>query len=200
MREGRAGGRADEQAHSLSLANACNPYYERIPLAQDNASRVFPPCVPSRANPSGLGHAATHLLVGPGTPRGRNADRSIWSVEYPHSKELAGYRGQCNFRREWWFDQTFHYGIIQLCFERDKKQQCSWSWWFLSRIFKPFGMSWGGVVMEMLDNLHRDKSKLRRMNYGIIILSPKVKILCAVKQFRPICLYVMFKWWLRCQL
>jgi hypothetical protein len=33
MREGRAGERADEQAHSLSLslANACNPYYERIP-------------------------------------------------------------------------------------------------------------------------------------------------------------------------
>jgi hypothetical protein len=74
MREGRAGGRADEQAHSLSLVNACNPYYERTPLAQDNTSRIFPPCVPSRANPSGLGHAATILLVGPGTPRGRNAD------------------------------------------------------------------------------------------------------------------------------
>jgi hypothetical protein len=42
MREGRAGERADEQAHSLSLADACNPYYERIPLAQDNTSRVFP--------------------------------------------------------------------------------------------------------------------------------------------------------------
>jgi hypothetical protein len=42
MREGRAGERADEQAHSLSLANACNPYYERTPLAQDNTSRVFP--------------------------------------------------------------------------------------------------------------------------------------------------------------
>jgi hypothetical protein len=70
MREGRTGERADEQAHSLSLsrANACNPYYERIPLAQDNTSHVFPPCVPSRANPSGLGHAATNLLVGPGTP------------------------------------------------------------------------------------------------------------------------------------
>jgi hypothetical protein len=76
MREGRAGERADEQAHSLSLslANACNPYYERIPLAQDNTSRILPPCVPSRANPSGLGHAATNLLVDPGTPWGRNAD------------------------------------------------------------------------------------------------------------------------------
>jgi hypothetical protein len=42
MQEGRAGGRADEQAHSLSLANACNPYYERIPLAQNNTSRISP--------------------------------------------------------------------------------------------------------------------------------------------------------------
>jgi hypothetical protein len=46
MREGRAGGRADEPAHfSLSLANACNPYCKRIPLAQDNTSRGFPPFV-----------------------------------------------------------------------------------------------------------------------------------------------------------
>jgi hypothetical protein len=44
MREGgRAGGRADEQARSLSLANACNHYCKRIPLAQDNSSRVLPP-------------------------------------------------------------------------------------------------------------------------------------------------------------
>jgi hypothetical protein len=42
MWEGRAGERADEQAHTLSLANTCNPYYERIPLAQDNTSRIFP--------------------------------------------------------------------------------------------------------------------------------------------------------------
>jgi hypothetical protein len=31
MREGRAGEWADEQARSLSLANACNPYCKRIP-------------------------------------------------------------------------------------------------------------------------------------------------------------------------
>jgi hypothetical protein len=48
MREGCAGERADEQAHSLSLANACNPYYERIPLVQDNTSRVSPLCSISR--------------------------------------------------------------------------------------------------------------------------------------------------------
>jgi hypothetical protein len=42
MREGRARERADEQAHSLSLANACNPYCKRIPLAQDNMSHVLP--------------------------------------------------------------------------------------------------------------------------------------------------------------
>jgi hypothetical protein len=50
------------------------------PLAQDNMSHVFPPCVPSRANPSGLGHATTNLLVGPGTPRGRNADKYVMVV------------------------------------------------------------------------------------------------------------------------
>jgi hypothetical protein len=44
MREGRAGERADEQAHSLSLANACNPYYEHTPLVRDNTSRVSPLC------------------------------------------------------------------------------------------------------------------------------------------------------------
>ena len=74
MREGRAGERADEQSHSLSLANACNPYYERTPWCGITRAAFFP-CVPSRANPSRLGHRATNLLVGLGTPRGRNADK-----------------------------------------------------------------------------------------------------------------------------
>jgi hypothetical protein len=62
MREGRAGGRANEQAHSLSLANACNPYYKH-PLVRDNTSHISP-CVLSCANPSGQGHAAINSLVG----------------------------------------------------------------------------------------------------------------------------------------
>jgi hypothetical protein len=68
---GRAGGRADEPAHTLSLspAKACNPYYKLIPpWRRITRAAVLPPCVPSRANPSGLWHATTILLVGPGTP------------------------------------------------------------------------------------------------------------------------------------
>jgi hypothetical protein len=34
MREGRAEGRANEQARSLSRANACNPYYEHTPWCE----------------------------------------------------------------------------------------------------------------------------------------------------------------------
>jgi hypothetical protein len=45
---------------SLSLANACNPLLQAHPLwAQDNTSHSFPSCVPSLADLSGLGHAAT---------------------------------------------------------------------------------------------------------------------------------------------
>jgi hypothetical protein len=70
--EGRTGG-TSWRTGSLSLANACNPYYEHTPLMRDKRA-AFLPCIPSRANPSGQGHAATNLLVGPGTPRVRNAD------------------------------------------------------------------------------------------------------------------------------
>jgi hypothetical protein len=48
MREGRAGGRADEQAHSLSLASACNPYYERIPWRRITRAVFSPLCSISR--------------------------------------------------------------------------------------------------------------------------------------------------------
>jgi hypothetical protein len=65
---GRAGERANEQALSLSLATLVTPTTS-TPLVQDNTSHI-PPCVPSCANPSRQGHAATNLLVGPGTPPG----------------------------------------------------------------------------------------------------------------------------------
>jgi hypothetical protein len=57
---------------SLSLATLVTPTTS-TPLVRDNTSRILP-CVPSCANPSGQGHTATNLLVGPGTPRVRNAD------------------------------------------------------------------------------------------------------------------------------
>jgi hypothetical protein len=50
MWEGRVGERANEHAHSLSLslANACNPYYKHTPLVRDNTSRISPLCSISR--------------------------------------------------------------------------------------------------------------------------------------------------------
>jgi hypothetical protein len=68
----RRGRRADGPALSLPSRDACNPYYGRHPpsWARDNTSH--PPllsCVPSRADPSGLGRAATtNSLVGPEDP------------------------------------------------------------------------------------------------------------------------------------
>jgi hypothetical protein len=65
--------------------NACNPLLQAHPTwARDEhegrgISTSLTPSSPlrarPRADPSGLGHAATSSLVGPGTPRSRNADK-----------------------------------------------------------------------------------------------------------------------------
>jgi hypothetical protein len=73
MREGRAGERANEQAHSLSLSRTLvTPTMSTPPWCEIIRAAFSPLC--SSANPSGQGHAATNLLVGPGTSRVRNAD------------------------------------------------------------------------------------------------------------------------------
>jgi hypothetical protein len=63
---GRAGEWADGQAPSLSLSPSrtlVTPYCKRIHPGRRTTRAavplIVPPCVPSRANPSGLGHAAT---------------------------------------------------------------------------------------------------------------------------------------------
>jgi hypothetical protein len=83
---GRAGGRVNEQALSLSR-DACNPYYEhpRCEIIQ----AAFPPCVPSCANPSGQGHVAINLLVGSVEgPRVRNADKYIEEINLKMSSNI----------------------------------------------------------------------------------------------------------------
>jgi hypothetical protein len=88
---------------TLSRMNACNPYYEHTPWCEITRAALFP-CIPSCANPSGQGHAATNLLVGPGTPRGRNTDK--WGIgEGFRGNRCTGwrYRGEENadVAREW---------------------------------------------------------------------------------------------------
>jgi hypothetical protein len=63
---------------SLSLASACNPYCKRIhPGAGQHEAAVFPPLCSVSCQPIWAGARNDNLLVGPGTPRGRNADTSV---------------------------------------------------------------------------------------------------------------------------
>ena len=51
---------------------------------------------------------------------------------------------------------------------------------FLSRV-KP-------LIKEMLDELCAGRLDLRRLNYGVIVLLPKILNATEIKQYRPICL------------
>jgi hypothetical protein len=62
---------------SPSLVNACNPLLQaHPPWAKDNASRgsLFSLLCSISRRPIWAGTRSDNLLVGPGTPRGRNAD------------------------------------------------------------------------------------------------------------------------------
>jgi hypothetical protein len=79
------------KAHSLSLslshANACNPLLQaHPPWAQDNTKAAVSPCWFSPPlcsvlrRPIWAGTRSDNLIVGPGTLRGRNADRPFLVV------------------------------------------------------------------------------------------------------------------------
>jgi hypothetical protein len=71
-------------ALSLSHANACNPLLQaHPPWAQDNTKAAgspllfLPPLCSVSRRPIWAGTRSDNLLVGPGTPRGRNADTIV---------------------------------------------------------------------------------------------------------------------------
>jgi hypothetical protein len=54
---------------------------------------------------------------------------------------------------------------------------------------------WGVIkwwVIQMLEDFYYAELNLSRLNYGIIVLIPKIKEVVNVKQFRPICLLNVF--------
>jgi hypothetical protein len=71
----RTEGRTYKQALSL-LRTLVTPTTSTPPWCEIIRA-AFSPCVPSRANPSRPGHAATNLLVGSRTPWVRNADTFV---------------------------------------------------------------------------------------------------------------------------
>jgi hypothetical protein len=65
MREGRAEGRVNDQAHSLSPSRMLVTPTTSTPWCEITRA-AFPSCVPSCTNPSGQGHAATKFTGRPG--------------------------------------------------------------------------------------------------------------------------------------
>lgn len=59
---------------------------------------------------------------------------------------------------------------------------------FSVEFFKSFWPLIRDDIKEILDNLHAGTLELWRLNYGVIILLPKVKLATSIRQFRPICL------------
>ena len=62
----------------------------------------------------------------------------------------------------------------------------------------PFIKLFGGVIkhvfMKLVEEFHKEKLDLKRLNYGVITLIPKIKEANSIKHFRPICLInVSFK-------
>jgi len=55
-------------------------------------------------------------------------------------------------------------------------------------LFKQFWPQLRHIVLEMLNDLHNDTLDLWRLNYGEIVLIPKLKLPNNIRQFRPICL------------
>jgi hypothetical protein len=54
------------------------------------------------------------------------------------------------------------------------------------------------LVLEMFNGLHRGDLNLRRLNFGMISLIPKLKDANNIRQFRPICvLNVDYKWFIK---
>jgi hypothetical protein len=93
-------GLADSLSLSLSLADACNPLLQAHPTwARDNMEAagfpfaVFSPLrVPSRADPSALGHAATiySSVQGPPGSKRRHCPNHIWHLRTVRSSKPDG--------------------------------------------------------------------------------------------------------------
>jgi len=54
--------------------------------------------------------------------------------------------------------------------------------------FKQFWPQLRHIVLELLNDLYNDTLDLWRLNYGEIVLIPKLKLSNNIRQFRPICL------------
>jgi hypothetical protein len=61
--------------------------------------------------------------------------------------------------------------------------------------FKRFWELVKGDILDMFSDLWEERLDIKRLNYGVVTLVPKLKDAKSIKQYRPICLLnVDFKW------
>jgi hypothetical protein len=116
---------------SPALANACNPLW-----AQGNTSRgsLFPPCVPSRADPSGLGHAATIYSSFQGPPGVETPTGTFGLESKPQCEEVQGIRRMVQ-------SQSYAQGSFSMIVEKETDLK-------MKRLFRP---RW--ITIELLANV-----------------------------------------------
>ena len=87
-----------------------------------------------------------------------------------------------------WLVRPFSFEELDLALKEMKNNTVPGPDGFSVEFFKTFWSYIRSDIKEMLDNLHSGLLELWRLNYGVIILLPKVKPATNVKQFRSICL------------
>jgi hypothetical protein len=87
-----------------------------------------------------------------------------------------------------WLSRPFSLEELDFALKEMKNNTAPGPDGFSVQFFKTFWSFIRNDIKEMLDSLHCGRLELWRLNYGVIILLPKVKPAVNVKQFRPICL------------
>ena len=119
----------------------------------------------------------TKKLFGPAETADMHLESDMWS----ENERLLDSENE-------WLTRPFTLEELDHALKEMKNNTASGPDGFSVEFFKAFWLEIREDIKELLDHLHADQLSLWRLNYGVIILLPKVKPATHIKQFKPICL------------